>query len=116
MEIVRKQHSIVCFAPLDGHQKQLTTRRYFQERAERDVFLSNMLVTRDLPGVKLYSELNEGNQEDCLFVEAVLAYEGSHLDRTGMDMSAKLGVLSWICRLLAMVGGAFIDPEQIIAE
>ena len=58
----------------DGLQKQLSVRRYFQERTERDAFLGNVLMTRELSGVKVYSELNEGTQEDYTFVETVLAH------------------------------------------
>lgn len=31
-------------------------------------------------------------------------------------MMAKLGILSWVCRLMGLVEGGVVDPEMIILE
>ncbi len=100
----------------DTNQSQLVRRIYFENRQERNIYLGNLLVATNLSGAQLYSELNEGVQDQLFYLELVRTAEGSQINRKMLDLTTKIALMAWICHLLTVVPNAYINPQAIILE
>lgn len=97
----------------ESHQQLNCRRWYFRDRTEKDKHLSNLLQLKELSTLRLYSELNEGNQDEFQFVETSLLAEGSPLNIDALTFAGKLSVLQFCCVHLIKLKNAVIDPECI---
>jgi len=93
MEILDSERCLLYTTVHENHHKLVCRRWYFRERTEKDKHMSNMLQLKELPSLRLYSELNEGSQDEYMFVEAALTIEEGLLESTSLDLPAKLAVL-----------------------
>ena len=110
VEVLESERCLVYTTTNETNQKFVCRRWYFRERSEKDKHLSNILQLKELPSLHLYSELNDGSQDEYQFLEASLMAEGGTLEPASLGLSAKLAVLHFCGSHLLLLRNAVIDP------